>query len=156
MTAQFAAFHVDGTLWGIPALCVREIIRHQGYFPVPRASSYIHGLMNLRGKIVTVLDLGRRLGSQSAGDVTRDVCIILKTDAEIAGLPVGQRPTEKIGSDIIGLLVDEMAEVIDVEEHAIDTNPVQLPRTHRRFVDGVVKLPDELMLVLALEPVLEL
>jgi purine-binding chemotaxis protein CheW len=152
-TAQFATFYVDDAPFGVDILQIREVIRGVACTPVPQARDEVHGLMNLRGQIVTVVDLGRRLGL--GGDArSRGTCIILKTDDELQAFRDRDSTIEPVGSDAVGLLVDRMGEVVTVPAEDIDQAPANTPEADQTFLRGVVKLDGELLTLLRLRAVL--
>ncbi len=152
-TQQFATFYLDDVLWAINILQVREIITNIEVSDVPQSSEHIRGLMNLRGQIVTVVDMAQALGRDTEGK-ERATCIILKTDSEVSDrVPPGVQ-LEKIGGDVVGIMVDRMGDVLEIENERIDPSPANITHGEARFVRGVVQLDEELMLILSIESVL--
>lgn len=136
-TYQFISFRLDTYLAGISILKVREINRLVDITPVQHAPEYVRGLINLRGQTVTVFDLGIRLGL-GPRTITEDTHnIILKGDA-------------------VGLLVDNIGDVVDARDSEIKAPPANLGGIAREFIESVVKLDQELMIVLSSENILEL
>jgi purine-binding chemotaxis protein CheW len=128
---QFATFRVGKLLFGVDVHDVQEIIRSQHLTPVPLAPEVVRGLMNLRGQIITAIDLRRRLGIASdvaEGDVMN---IVVSVD------------TEKVS-----LLVDSVGDVIKVSTDTFEDTPPTVGGKIRDLSKGVFKLPDGLMLVL--------
>ncbi|MFP4037671.1 MAG: chemotaxis protein CheW [Desulfobacteraceae bacterium] len=134
-THQFVTFKLEGYLLGLHILEVREINRLLDITPVQRAPEYVFGLVNLRGQTVTVLDLGIRLGlgPREITDETHN--IILK-----------QEP--------VGLLVDDIGDVEEADEGAVESPPANLNGIGTEFVYSVVKLHNELLVVLSLDKIL--
>ena len=134
-TKQFVTFRIDRHLLGLDVLSVREINRVVDMTPVPRAPEHVRGLVNLRGQILTVFDLGARLGlgARLIGRDTHNV--ILKSDA-------------------VGLLVDAIGEVIQTRVEDIEAPPANVGGIEGEFIDGVVKLEKELLVVLSAEKLL--
>jgi purine-binding chemotaxis protein CheW len=133
---QFATFRLDGQLFGVPVLQVREVIRCQALTPVPLAPPAVRGLMNLRGDIVPALDLRQRVGLPPR-----------PPDAEALGLVVAQ------GHEIVSLLVDEMEDVVDVQGAGLEAVPDHIPAPLREVLVGIYKLRGELLLALDPEQV---
>ena len=129
-TKQFVTFRIDRHLLGLDVLGVREINRVVDMTPVPRAPDHVRGLVNLRGQILTVFDLGARLGlgARRIGRSTHNV--ILKSDA-------------------VGLLVDAIGEVIQADIEDIEAPPANVGGIEGEFIDGVVKLEKELLVILS-------
>ncbi len=127
---QFCTFYLDGLFFGIEVEKVQEVIRHQTMTRVPLAPKLIGGLINLRGQIVTAIDLRLRLGLQER-----------KPDE----LPMNVVARSEDGA--VSLLVDEIGDVVEVHEDQFEDVP-QTVRQARDLIRGVYKLPDRLLLVL--------
>lgn len=128
---QFCTFYVDGQLFGIEVEKVQEVIRHQTMTRVPLAPKLVGGLINLRGQIVTAIDLRLRLGLAER-----------KADE----LPMNVVACSEDGA--VSLLVDEIGEVLEVSEEAFEPPPDTLQGEARKLVRGVYKLRDRLLLAL--------
>jgi purine-binding chemotaxis protein CheW len=136
---QFATFFVDGLLFGVNVLHVQEIIRFQPLTPVPMAPDIVAGLINLRGQIVTAIDLRRRLG--------------------LSPPPKGQLPMNVVvrsAEEVVSLLVDEVDDVMELGEELFEPGPGTLAAPVRGLLHGVYKLPERLLLVLDTERVTSL
>ncbi len=128
---QFCTFFIERLLFGVEVEKVQEVIRHQGLTRVPLATELVGGLINLRGQIVTAVNLRRRLGLQDS--------------------PPGQLPMNVVvrtGEGAVSLLVDEINDVIEVEQKAFEPPPDTLDVAGRELIQGVYKLKDKLLLVL--------
>ncbi len=134
--SQFITFRLDDTLAGIDILHVREINRVLEITPVQHAREYVRGLVNLRGSTVTVFDLGLRLGLAKRRITSESQNIILKKDA-------------------VGLLVDKIGDVVETENDEIQMPPANIGGLESRFITGVVRLADELLIVLSSDKILE-
>ncbi len=135
-TGQFVTFRIDDHLLGIDVLMVREINRVLNITPVQHAQDYVRGLINLRGQTVTVIDLGVRLGlgPRTIGAASHNV--ILK-------------------NDVVGLLVDSIGDVVQAEEDEVELPPANAGRIDGAFMDGVIKLKHELLVVLSTKKILK-
>ncbi len=130
-TSQFCTFYLDKLLFGVELKGVQEVIRALDITKVPLAPGVVSGLMNLRGQIVTALDLRLRL--------------------ELEPRPAGMRPMNVVvrsDDGAISLLVDEIGDVVEVEEDTFERPPETLRGTIRSVITGVHKLNDRLLLVL--------
>jgi len=137
--AQFSTFFVADLFFGVDVLRVQEVLRDQPMTRVPRAPAAVEGLINLRGQIVTAIDLRRRLGlPPRAGDKV-PMNVVLRT----ADGPVS-------------LLVDEIGDVLDVDEAACERPPGNLDPVARDLIRGVYKLKDRLLLILDAERAVDL
>lgn len=135
-TRQLCTFLIDGMLFGVDVMNVQEVFRYQEMTAVPLASATVRGLINLRGQIVTAIDMRARLGIEP-----RDV----------SELPMNVVATTADG--VVSLLVDEIGDVLEVEERTFERAPETLSATFREFVPGVFKLEGRLLLLLDAERV---
>jgi purine-binding chemotaxis protein CheW len=139
LAKQFCTFYLDGLYFGVEVLKVQEVIRYQAMTRVPLAPGTVEGLINLRGQIVTALDLRRRLGLPPR---TSDV---LPTNVVVRG-----------ADGAVSLLADEIGDVVEVQEESFEAPPETLSSLARELVTGVYKLDGKLLLILNTEGVLNL
>ena len=156
---QFATFTLDEQVFGIDVLLVREINRHMDITPVQLAPDYVRGLINrgggflpssrrLRGQIVTIFDLGVRLGLPPRSATRDSHNIILKTGDELTAISRREGRDElKSSRDTAGLFVDGIGDIVE-EEAAIEAPPANVGDTRAQFLSGVVKLEDGLVHIL--------
>ncbi|MEB3206744.1 MAG: chemotaxis protein CheW [Vampirovibrionales bacterium] len=150
-TRNIATFYLDNDLFGVDILYVREINRQLDLTPVPRAPEFVEGLLNLRGQIVTVLDLKKRLGVGKTRLHENTHNLILKTEPELHA--IRQRENANLDDrpltpDLTSLLVDQIGDVVAVEESAVEPPPANLAQIDRRYISGIVKLEKRLLTVL--------
>jgi purine-binding chemotaxis protein CheW len=131
---QYCTFYVDGHYFGLDVLHVQEIIRYQEMTRVPLASPVVRGLINLRGQIVTALDLRRRLELNERPADQLPVNVVVHTD-----------------DGAVSLLVDEIGDVLEVSEKLFERPPETLKGTARELIQGAYKLKDCLLLILDTE-----
>lgn len=153
-TLQFVTFSVNDNRYGVDILRVREVLKQVSCSPVPGAHPAIVGLMNLRGQVVTVIDLSQRLDTTNV-DRERNTCLILKTDEELERQNLLEQVRGRIGSDAVGILVDDMGEVITVNEDELSDPPAQMSEQEQALVENVVMLEDYLLTQIAVEKVLD-
>jgi purine-binding chemotaxis protein CheW len=136
---QFTTFYLGGLLFGVEVSRVQEVIRYLEMTPVPLASPVVRGLINLRGQIVTALDLRRRinLNKPASDDLPMNVVI-------------------RSGGEAVSLLVDEIGDVLEVREDDFERLPDSLQGEARELIRGTYKLKDKLLLVLDAEKAMEL
>ena len=139
---QFCTFYVDGLCFGIGVREVQEVIRYQEMTRVPLAAPVVRGLINLRGQIVTAIDLRRRLelNDRLSGDTPNPGA----DDAEVHPMNLVVRTDD----GVVSLLVDEIGEVVEVAEDSFERPPPTLAGVARELVRGVYKREDSLLLVL--------
>ncbi len=164
---QYLTFWLDEHLLGIDILFLREINRHIDLTPVDLAPSYVCGLMNLRGQIVTVIDLGVRLGLPPRKITAETGCIVLKSFKELphdtqqlynAEMKLKNKDVSGYeGQDLVGLLVDKIADILTVDNLQMETAAtVQHNKVNARFLEGIVKLKDHLLVTLNVGEVISL
>jgi purine-binding chemotaxis protein CheW len=136
---QYCTFYVDGLFFGVEVLRVQEVIRFQEMTPVPLASPVVSGLINLRGQIVTAIDLRRRLGLVDRYPAELPMNVVIRTD-----------------DGAVSLLVDQIGDVLEVDSQNYERPPETLSGIARQLVLGVYKLKDELLLILDTDQTVEL
>jgi purine-binding chemotaxis protein CheW len=136
---QYCTFYVDGHYFGLDVLRVQEVIRYQAMTRVPLAAPEVRGLINLRGQIVTAIDLRRRLGLSERPAEQMPLNVVVQTD-----------------DGAVSLLVDEIGDVLEVPEQQFERPPDTLHATMRDLIRGVYKLKERLLLILDTTNILEL
>lgn len=136
-TIQLACFVIDELLCGIDITWVQEINRNLKLTQVPLAPDYVLGIMNLRGRIVTVINLGKKLGLAPCAMGGKSRVIIVDREDEY-----------------IGLLVDGIKEVVTISASQITPPPANIAIDKGTFFSGACKLQDALISILDLEAVL--
>jgi len=131
---QFCTFYLDGLLFGVELKGVQEVIHSLDMTQVPLAPAVVSGLINLRGQIVTAVDLRRRLELKPAPAELHIMNVVVRSD-----------------DGAVSLLVDEIGDVVEVEESTFEPPPETLRGTIRTMILGVHKLDDRLMHVLDIE-----
>src|SRR5438445_5650774 len=116
---QYCTFHVGGYYFGLDVLNVQEIIRYQEMTRVPLAPAVVRGLINLRGQIVTAIDLRRRLELSERPADQSPMNVVIRTDDEA-----------------VSLLVDEIGDVREVEEELFEQPPETLKGVARELIRG--------------------
>jgi len=136
---QFCTFLLGDLFFGIEVLKVQEVLRYQEMTGVPRAPDEISGLINLRGQIVTGVDLRRRIGLPARPDDMVPMNVIIRSD-----------------DGAVSLLVDEIGDVVQVEESIFERPPETIHGRARELIRGVYKLEDRLLLILDTEKTVKL
>ncbi len=136
---QFCTFYVDGLFFGVEVLRVQEVIRFQDMTRVPLASNVVTGLINLRGQIVTAIDLRRRLALRERAPDKLPMNVVVRTD-----------------DGAVSLLVDEIGDVLEVDERTYERPPETLTGVARQLVRGVYKLKGQLLLIIDTEQTVDL
>lgn len=130
-THQFCTFFLEGHYFGVPVQQVQEVLRYQEMTEVPLVSRVVRGLINLRGQIITAIDLRRQLGMKDRPEKQKPMNVIMRTD-----------------DGAYSLLVDEIGDVIEVEDNSFEPPPDTLQGIAKGMLRGVHKLPNQLLLIL--------
>lgn len=131
---QIVVFELGDERYGLDIAAVYEIIRHQPITAVPQAPAFVEGVINLRGRIIPVVDLRDRFG-MATGELTRASRIVV---AEAAGTRVG-------------LVVDGVSEVLMVPADAIEPTPDVAAGVDAAYLRGIAKLGERLIILLELD-----
>jgi purine-binding chemotaxis protein CheW len=128
---QLATFWLDGDLYGVEVEHVQEVLKSQGLTRVPLAPAAVAGLINLRGQVVTAIELRERLGRPPRPEGTDAVVIVVRLHGEA-----------------VSLLVDAIADVVDVNAQDFAPPPDTLDGQARDLIRGAYKLDGQLLLAL--------
>lgn len=128
---QLCTFFLDDLYFGVEVQKVQEVIRYQEMTRVPLAQPVVRGLINLRGQIVTAIDMRRRLGLPALSADQLPMNVVIRTD-----------------DGPVSLLVDEIGDVLEVDEDAYDAPPETLRGPTRDLIKGAYKLNGRLLLTL--------
>lgn len=132
--SQFCTFYLDDLFFGVEVLSVQEVIRYQEMTRVPLASAVVRGLINLRGQIVTAVDLRQRLELRARPADQLPMNVVVRTD-----------------DGAVSLLVDEIGDVLEVDQESFERPPETLQGAARALIRGVYKLKDSVLLILDTE-----
>lgn len=139
VSGQYSTFSVGGLFFGIDVLQVQEVLRHQEMTRIPLAADVIEGLINLRGRIVTAIDMRRRLGLEPRSGEQTPMNMVVRTDG-----------------GAVSLLVDEIGDVLEVEAETFELPPENVDPAVRELIRGVHKLEGRLLLILDTEKTVRL
>jgi purine-binding chemotaxis protein CheW len=134
---QIVAFRVGTEQFGLEIHRVQEIIRDQRLTRVPNAPEFVEGVINLRGKIVPVIALRKRLGITGEAETPTPRIVVLQ-----------------LKDLVVGLSVDSVPEVLRVPPDAV-VPPPRLQETDRQYVSGVVRLKEQLIILLDVDRLLK-
>ncbi len=135
---QVSTFFVGGLYFGIDVLNVQEVMRYQEMTRVPLAPEVVEGLINLRGQIVTALDMRRRLGLPPRPEGQSPMNMVVRTD-----------------EGAVSLLVDDIGDVVEVDAETFERPPENLEPRAREIIRGIYKLKGRLLLMLDTERTLQ-
>lgn len=132
--SQVCTFLLDNQMFGVDVQCVQEVIRYQEMTEVPLAPEAVCGLINLRGQIVTAIDLRTRLGLSARPESQLPMNVVVRGD-----------------DGAISLLVDQIGDVQEIEPEHLEAPPETLRGDSRSLIRAAYKLKSRLLLVLDTE-----
>ncbi len=124
--------------YGIPILEAREVVGMQNIDPVPKTPDFMKGVINLRGKIVPVIDLRLKF-EMKAKEITKETCIVV---VDIQG-------------NFTGIIVDQLIGVVTVDKEEYESSPQLGHNINAEFITGMVKLEERVIIVLEIERILD-
>lgn len=133
---QLVSFKVGNEEFGLEILKVQEIIRLRELTRVPNMPDFVDGVINLRGKVIPVIGLRRRMGIP-AGEADKRTRIVV---AEVSGR-------------VLGFVVDEVSEVLRISADTVEAAP-KLGQVEREYVQGIGKIDDRLLILIDLNPLI--
>jgi purine-binding chemotaxis protein CheW len=134
---QLVVFELGAELYGVEIARVHEIIRLQSITRVPRAPSFVEGVINLRGKVIPVVDLRRRFGLPTAEHTRASRIVVVE-----------------IGDQVVGVVVDGVSEVLRVNTATVEPPSPVVAGIDSEYLHGIAKLPERLVILLDLDRVL--
>lgn len=128
---QWVTYQLQDETYGINVMQVQEVLRITEIAPVPGAPSYVLGIINLRGNVVTVIDTRHRFGLnvKESNDEQSRIIIV------------------EVNGNVIGMLVDSVAEVVYLHQSEIDSAPIVNNDESSRFIQGVCSRDDQLLIL---------
>ncbi len=134
---QWVTFQLENETYGINVMQVQEVLRYTEIAPVPGAPDYVLGIINLRGNVVTVIDTRSRFGLPSSEITENSRIVIIEAEAQV-----------------IGILVDSVAEVVYLRSSEIDTAPNVGTEESAKFIQGVSNRDGQLLILVDLNKLL--
>ena len=135
---MFVTMRIDRQLFGVPVRYVRDVLREQKIIPIPLASEEVAGSLNLRGRIVTVIDLRKRLRLSPRADNTPGMFVVVEHKNEL-----------------YSLMVDSVGEVLTLSEGGVEKTPGNLGGAWKEVSSGIYKLDSELLVIMDVEALLK-
>ena len=134
---QWVTYHLEGEVYGVNVMQVQEVLRITEIAPVPGAPDYVIGIINLRGNVVTVIDSRRRFGlmSKEPDDLSRIIIV-------------------EVNGNVIGMLVDSVAEVVYLRQSEIETAPNVGKNDSSQYIQGVSSSDDGLLILVDVDRLL--
>jgi len=134
---QLVTFRLKDESYGINVMQVQEVLRVSEIAPVPGAPGYVLGIINQHGNVVTVIDTRSRFGLPSAEPDDRSRVVIIESEQQV-----------------VGMLVDGVAEVVELRHSEIDSAPSVGSEESARYIQGVASRGDDLLIVVDLNKLL--
>lgn len=134
---QWVTFRLRDEIYGINVMGVKEVLRYTEIAPVPGAPSYVLGIINLRGNVVTVIDTRERFALPSGERTEQSRIVIIEADEHV-----------------VGVLVDSVAEVVYLRQSEIETTPNVGNEESAKFIQGVCHKNDELLILVDVDKML--
>ncbi len=136
---QYCTLYLENLCFGVDVLKIQEVFRHKDETKVPLASQVVKGLINLRGQILTAIDLRSLLGMEDRPEDQVPVNVVVNTEGNI----------------VTSLMVDEIGDVIELSEDECEAPPDTLDAGLKGLIREVYKLEKELVLVLDVDQVVQ-
>ena len=137
-TEEFVTFTIAGQLFGIPVLQIQDVLSSYQITPIPLAPPEIKGSLNLRGRVVTAIDVRLRLGLSARPKEAESMSIVAENEGEL-----------------YSLMVDSVGEVLALSQNAYERNLPTLDAKFRAFSDGIYRLDKQLLVVLDVNRLLD-
>lgn len=134
---QLVTFNIGPEEFGVDILKVQEIIRMMEITQVPRAPSFVEGVINLRGKVIPIVDLRRRFGMQARGRDTQTRIVVVE-----------------LRTMVVGFIVDTVSEVLRIQAKTVEPPPPVVAGIDSEYISGVGKLEDRLLILIDLDRLL--
>ncbi len=135
---QVVSFRIGRELFGVYIQIVQEIVRVPEITPVPEMPLFVEGVINLRGKIVSIVELSKRLKIEGSSKTKASRILIIELDKKV-----------------VGLLVDAVTEILRIPPESIEPTPDIVTSVGSEYIMGVGKLPDKLIIILDLKNILK-
>ncbi|MCC6274510.1 MAG: purine-binding chemotaxis protein CheW [Leptospiraceae bacterium] len=137
LSEQYITFSIGEEEYAISILNVEEIVKVSGLIKVPRAKDYFVGLMDIRGKVVSMIDLSKKLMNKRAENSVLDRAIIVK-----------------ISGKSLGIIVDKVSHVTRFQSSQIDPPPPSVKGISSRYITGVAKKDNKFIIIMDIEKIL--
>lgn len=135
---HLVGFRIGRETFGVPIALVHEIVRVPDITAVPDSADFIEGVINLRGKIISVVDLRKRFGEREISSGKKNRILVVEVDGKM-----------------VGLIVDAASEVLKMPHSEIDNPPNINDENGLNYVTGVGKLKDRLIILIDLNKILQ-
>lgn len=138
---KFLTFELGNEVYGLEILKVQEIIGMMNVTRVPKTISYVRGVINLRGKVIPVIDLRLKFVLEAKSDTERTCIIVVKIEANQIELTMG-------------IIVDEVSEVLDIQSSQLEDTPSFSSDMNTDYLLGIGKVAEKVIMLLNIDKVL--
>jgi purine-binding chemotaxis protein CheW len=138
---KYLTFELGHEIYGLEILKVQEIIGMMNVTRVPKTSTFVRGVINLRGKVIPVIDLRLKFGLEGKPDTERTCIIVVKIESKQIEM-------------IMGIIVDEVSEVIDIQSSQLEKTPNFSSNLNTDFLLGIGKVEEKVIMLLDIDKVL--
>lgn len=136
--SDYLTVMIADQLFGIPVLQVQDVLSIQNMTSIPLSPPEIEGALNLRGRIVTAINVRKRLGIETPGDRTKEMSVVVEHDDEL-----------------YSLIIDSVGDVLNLKKDNYEPNPATLDSTWRDISMGIYRLEDQLLVIIDVPKLLE-
>lgn len=134
---QYIIFNLGDEEYAIPISIVEEIVKISSLIRVPKSKEYFAGIMDIRGKVVRMIDLAKRLNIRSSAEALHDRAIVIR-----------------IGGKSVGIIVDKVSHVVTFPQNQIDPPPPSVKGISSRYIIGVGKKDNRFIILIDIEKIL--
>jgi purine-binding chemotaxis protein CheW len=137
---HLVTFRVGTELFGVPIAPIQEIVRVPAIAHIPHAPDFVEGVINLRGRGITVVDLRKRMRQSARERDRKSRILVIESAADT-------------GKRLVGVIVDEVAQVTKLPADRIDPAPPRVAGLNNQYINGVGKLTDDLLILIDIEKI---
>lgn len=141
---HLVTFRVGTELFGVPISAVQEIVRVPAIARIPQSPDFVEGVINLRGRVITVVDMRKRMGQAA----------VAVDDSETERAKKARILVVEVNGRLVGVIVDEVAEVLRLATEQVEPAPPMVAGLSNQYIRGVGKLQDDLLILIEIEKIL--
>ncbi|MBF0541456.1 MAG: purine-binding chemotaxis protein CheW [Nitrospirae bacterium] len=138
---KYLTFELGNEIYGLEILKVQEIIGMMNVTRVPKTATYVRGVINLRGKVIPVIDLRLKFGLEAKPDTERTCIIVVKIEVKQLEMTMG-------------IIVDEVSEVLDIQTSQLEETPSFSSNMNTDYLLGIGKVEEKVIMLLDIDKVL--
>lgn len=149
-TLQFVTFYLGKAMFGMDIRFIKEVYPNVDLCLVPRSEKYVRGLVNIRGQVVLVMDIAVFFRHEPRQITDSSQIIIMKIARELNSIPSMdvEYKSEAFGDKAVGFIVDQIGDVLTIDADKLEPPPSHLSESNAKYFQGVVRLNNNVLLVL--------